>query len=330
MECPYCGVESNDPSDFTEVPDKLGWWCECCDAFIPKESQKHRFIMLLEKKSFSDQCLDTYELNRSENGGFQKRLSPLRYPGGKSKVIETIYRVASNNGKMSIDKWVEPFCGGASVGLSLLEAKKCQHLVLNDLDYGIISLFRVILDDPDSLKEKILKAVPNKDEYFMQQQKIKSHYDDLTPLDAAFAILYVNRLSFSGIVKANPQPNFERWCPNTLCKRIDKIHAMRNAITVENKNAVDIIEEFYWSKENVLFIDPPYYKKGKSLYTHYYDDEQHLELICLMESLYHGMPGATLVATYDDVENIREMLRSPVFFEPQIIEWPRVYSIISK
>lgn len=35
----------------------------------------------------------------------------------------------------------------------------------------------------------------------MQQQKIKSHYDHLTPLDAAFAILYVNRLSFSGIVK---------------------------------------------------------------------------------------------------------------------------------
>ncbi|WPK69272.1 hypothetical protein EUCA11A_34600 [Eubacterium callanderi] len=82
--------------------------------------------MLLEKKSFTD--LDACELKLSKKYKFQKRPSSLRYPGGKSKVIETIYRVAANNEKMSINKWVEHICGEASVGLSLLEAKKCKNL----------------------------------------------------------------------------------------------------------------------------------------------------------------------------------------------------------
>lgn len=43
MLCPYCGIESSDPSDFIEVSGKIGWWCECCDAFIPKEPQNIGF-----------------------------------------------------------------------------------------------------------------------------------------------------------------------------------------------------------------------------------------------------------------------------------------------
>lgn len=60
-----------------------GWWCADCDSYNYWDSSKHdeaRFTVILEDKNIQEQHIKS-------NNNFKKQLSPLRYPGGKSKLI---------------------------------------------------------------------------------------------------------------------------------------------------------------------------------------------------------------------------------------------------
>lgn len=236
---------------------------------------------------------------------FNKRLSPLRYPGGKSKFIPYLYNKMDHNKSI----FVEPFCGGSSVGLSLLDAGVIKKLILNDLDYGVYSLFHTICNNPRLLIEKISEYVPTRKSFFQLRNLIQTDYKNCSEEDAAFALLIVNRLAFSGICKANPKGNLtERYNPEQLIKRIQKISSLRDNITVLNYMANDVILEYYWDPDITLFVDPPYYEKGKQLYNKYFTDKDHIELAYYINGLFCGYPGAAdIFLTYDNDEYIKNI-----------------------
>lgn len=64
-----------------------GFWCELCDGYtyIDEDAQKHCFTLVLENKHA--QPINTKHLNYN----FSKRLSPYRYPGGKTRIIDYLY-----------------------------------------------------------------------------------------------------------------------------------------------------------------------------------------------------------------------------------------------
>jgi len=59
--------------------------------------------------------------------------SPLRYPGGKWRIVAFFERVFQLNG-LSRTQYVEPYAGGASLALSLLFREQVSEIHLNDLD----------------------------------------------------------------------------------------------------------------------------------------------------------------------------------------------------
>lgn len=148
-----------------------------------------------------EDSLEGNNINYTSDISFKKHLSPLRYPGGKSKLIEYIYSKLNPN---NTDTFVEPFAGGASVGLSLLETGVIDNLILNDVDFGIYSLFYIIKDEPSKLINIINNYTPSHSDYFKCQKIIKSNYKGCNEFKAAWSLLLVNRLAYSGIYKANP------------------------------------------------------------------------------------------------------------------------------
>ncbi|MCV9951771.1 hypothetical protein [Paenibacillus polymyxa] len=74
--------------------------------------------------------------------------------------------------------------------------------------------------------------------------------------EAAWSLLLVNRLAFSGIYRANPLGGMRgdpkillsRWNPDDLCKRINTIHSMSARFTVQNRDALEFIEDQFWYK----------------------------------------------------------------------------------
>ncbi|MDD1505393.1 DNA adenine methylase [Lysinibacillus sp. CNPSo 3705] len=123
---------------------------------------------------------------------------------------------------------------GKRVGAGAIE-----ELHLNDLDYGIYSLWWTILHMSAELIYRINNTQPSREQYFKAQQNIKQGFKGMDMLDAAWDTLIVNRLAYSGISKANPlggkngsqKQLLARWSPQSLTKRITCIANMADKIT---------------------------------------------------------------------------------------------------
>lgn len=263
--CSYCGFSSDSLEDFEEdFQYHQGFWCPLCDGFTyyDKNKDKRSYTVLLEYKEYIDARKIRSKIH------LKKQVSPLRYPGGKSKILDLLLLYLHEEKKTFVDV----YCGGGSVGLSLLLSGIVEHLVMNDLDKGIYALFYVILTAPEMLIEKIKTITPDRNLFFEYQQMIKKNYEGYSKLERAFGFLVVNRLAFSGIWNANPTSNLlQRWNPNVLEKRIWNIWEKREQITLLNEDALKVIEEYCWDETCTIFIDPPYYIAWeKKLYHHCY------------------------------------------------------------
>lgn len=312
--CSYCSNEgTSTDGSFDMSSNGKGMWCDCCDMFtyLNPNQEKHSFICIAEDKSTIQDKVDPTRK-------FMKQLSPFRYPGGKSKFIDYLYtQLRPGHTK----RLYSPFTGGGSFELAMLEAGVVEELHLNDLDYGVFSLYYTILNDPLSLIHKIESITPTHDLYFHAQSVASEGYIGILSDEAAWLALVLNRLAFSGIPKANPlggrtgteESLLSRWNTTTLIKRIQWIHSQRDKIQVSCLPASLFIENAYWDEQATLFIDPPYIEKGKALYTCYFTQQDHYELATQLDLLHLGMPGADILLTYDAHELLYRMYEAPDF-----------------
>lgn len=310
--CQWCGAEG--PSDEFEMDTSTGegFWCPDCDGytfFDDEKNKRRRVLLLLERdgdESAPSPVSETVSAYR-----FSKRLSPFRYPGAKSRIIDYVAEQMQDEHK---DTFIEVFAGGASVGLALLDAGFIRKLILNDTDRGVFSFWYTVIHSPESLISRIRYATLNA-AVFQSCQFMLQNPKGASMADLAWAQLVCNRLSFSGIVKAGMLggkngglgANLARWNPAELTRRIERIYEMREAIIVTDTDAVELIEQSaYWEPNATLFVDPPYVKAGKQLYLRYFEEEDHLQLAWMISTLYKGIPGADIIITYDDCPLIRE------------------------
>jgi len=303
--CRWCGS--------TEYDDTCedGFWCADCDGFTywDEQSDKRRLLLMLEDKHGqpSRSIIPKTKL--------RKRLSPLRYPGGKSKVIDQIYSYLNYE---QLDTFVELFAGGASLGLSLLDAGIIQKLVLNDLDHNVANFWQVIVEKPDRLCSLIKRTTPTMEDYVQAKKTLSDTPVILNSCSVTFAFFFllVNRLSYGGIATANPicgkngsdEALLQRWNPDALIDRIQRIKSMRSQITVRNEDAISLLlnEVGWYPEKTTVFIDPPYVKAGRLLYKKTFEG-QHEDLADGVLSFYRSWPGPDLILTYDDCAYIRDL-----------------------
>ncbi|CAI9386647.1 MULTISPECIES: DNA adenine methylase [Bacillaceae] len=307
-KCQYCYNE--EVEDLTFNKDKTGYWCEVCDGFtLINQMDKGRYLLILEESSGKNEPIPS-------SIKFKKRLSPLRYPGGKSKMVNYIYNQLDNK---KMNHFVSPYTGGGSVEFALLEAGVINHLHINDKDFGVYALYWVIFNMPFALTERLKTYTPSHEDFYKAQLTIKKDFDKINIVEAAWNTLIVNRLAYSGIFNANPlggkkgtpQQLTSRWNPDELIRRIEKLHSFSDQVTISNQDACEMIEESYWWDQTTIFIDPPYVNKASSLYRCYYKEEDHIKLNCLLDNLYHGFDGADLIITYDNNEWLESLYLYP-------------------
>lgn len=131
-KCEYCGYDGD---GFEE--GEFGFWCPDCQGFLYKEGKEDysQTDIILEKPVSDHRPI----IQKSK---LKKQLSPLRYPGGKSKMIDHLLPYLKGK-----KYFVEAFCGGASFGLSLLESGMIEKLILNDLDPNVYAFWNIVCSD---------------------------------------------------------------------------------------------------------------------------------------------------------------------------------------
>ena len=288
LACHWCGI-TGPASEFDIYPSPSGFWCPECEGFTymdETERKKHRFLLLLEDKGVADA-----QSIPSPLPCLKKRLSPLRYPGGKSKLIDYLYSMLSHD---QLDTFVEVFAGGASLGLALLDAGIIKRLILNDRDPGVYALWKTIAECPQELTGRLQSAVPT--------------HCDLSDAKATLALQEDPTAELAWSFLLAKAALTARWNPKTLTERIARIHSMRDRIEIYNMDACEFLEtEGYWYNKATIFVDPPYWEKGKALYTHYYEEKDHMELAEMLQNMYMSFPEPDIIVTYDNHPRIREL-----------------------
>lgn len=123
--------------------------------------------------------------------------TPLRYPGGKQRISPFIEEIIKEN-DINECHYVEPYAGGAGVGIQLLLANKVKDIHLNDSDFGIYSFWHSVINKPEELCRMISSASMTVDEWRKRKEIVKK-CDKRRILEIGFSVFYLNRCNRSDL-----------------------------------------------------------------------------------------------------------------------------------
>ena len=133
----------------------------------------------------------------------RKIASPLRYPGGKSKISSFIEDVILLNNLEGCTLY-EMYAGGAGASLKLLLSGICDGIVLNDLDHHIYAFWDCVLNRTEELIELIHDAEITIENWYTQR-RVYENFEAHDTLEVGFSTFFLNRTNRSGILyKAGP------------------------------------------------------------------------------------------------------------------------------
>lgn len=242
-------------------------------------------------------------------------LSPLRYPGGKSKVADFVQCLIKENALLD-GTYVEPYVGGGSVALSLLFNEYVSDIYINDKDISIYAFWYSVLNNTDALC-RLIKDTSIDVETWFKQKELQNNKEngDIDLLDLGFSTFFLNRTNRSGILKAGIIGGYAqtghykidaRFNKDDLIKRIQRIADYAERIHLTNDDAVVLVQRLKYElpcNTTLLYLDPPYYVKGKGLYLNYYNDTDHQNIADAIGE----MVNYKWIVSYDNVPFIAHL-----------------------
>jgi len=234
--------------------------------------------------------------------------SPFRYPGGKTWLVPSI-RNWLHSRSQKPKHFIEPFCGGAIVGLTVAFEQLAENVILVELDEDVAAVWKTILgEDAEWLALRILNFNVTLEKV---QDELRKETNSIR--EAAFQTILKNRTYHGGILAPgsglikygeNGKGISSRWYPETLARRIRDITGLRDRICFIEGDGIEVIDRFSNEAHASFFIDPPYTAAGKMagrrLYKHHELDH---ELLFRKVSLVKG----DVVLTYDNTTVIKEL-----------------------
>lgn len=242
--------------------------------------------------------------------------TPLRYPGGKAAFAPVISSIMRSN-DLEGGQYLEPYAGGAGVALDLLFSGLASHIHINDIDPAVHAFWLSVVADPDGLL-KLLRDTPVTMDEWVKWRDIVRGVVNAPPTETGFATLFLNRTNRSGILKGGVIGGLAqtgaykldaRYKKDVLTKRIEMIAQQAERITVYCEDALALIRRApsILGTKGLIYLDPPYFVKGKGLYRNYYSPSDHQGIADELQSSAFQVPW---VVSYDDAPEIRAMYQA--------------------
>lgn len=219
--------------------------------------------------------------------------SPLKWPGGKKRVLHHIRAILPRKGKTRL---VEPFVGGGSVFLNL----DFDEYLLCDTNSDLISLFKAV-------KKASLKFEKDARHYFTEENNTPEQYYKLReefnctddPYHRAILFLYLNRHGYNGLCRYNKSGGYnvpfgrykKPYFPELEIEHLSHKLKKTDFIVGDFEQAFDCLEA-----GDVVYCDPPYSPiNHTSNFTAYsgtgFSDEDQKRLVqCALKARAEGTP----------------------------------------
>ena len=255
--------------------------------------------------------------------------SPLRYPGGKSLMTNFFVDLFLRNGLREI-VYAEPYAGGAGAAINLLLDGHVNEIIINDANIGIYSFWNALVNESERFIQTIKTIPVTLTEWYTQRDILQK--STKPSFELGIATFFMSRTNRSGVIfggaiggsTEEKQNNAKykidcRFNKQDLIQRLKIIAENKRRIKVTNEDALAFLRQI---DDNIfVYLDPPYYVKGKSLYMNHYTDKDHKGLASFLQNEAHF----NWVLSYDDVPQIREM-----YMNSDLYRFPLKYTVSKK
>lgn len=228
----------------------------------------------------------------------------LKWVGGKTQLMdEIINHLPSEEKRNNITTYVEPFIGGASVMINLLQYfPNLQKVIIADYNKELINLYNIIKTYPDLLIKSIrticwdyTKEDNDPEKFFYNIREVyngikNTNYNiDLTvSVQMATYFIFLNKTCYNGLYRENQKGGFNvPWNKNK--EPFISSQDITELSELFNKYNVQIIHQSYndtlkdIDANTFVYMDPPYRPINKtSAFTSYtksgFNDNNQIEL----------------------------------------------------
>jgi DNA adenine methylase len=241
--------------------------------------------------------------------------TPLRYPGGKARFAPFVAEVMQLNG-LTGGHYLEPYAGGAGVAMALLLLGHASHVHINDLDPAVNAFWVAVTQHPEELLRLLHDTPVNMEQWFHWRSVMQGEIEG-SIVERGFATLFINRTNRSGILKAGviggkdqtgPYKIDARFKKVKLAGRIERIAERAENISVYCEDALGLLGRCHelMPEKSLIYLDPPYYVKGRGLYRNFYD---HWDHVAIAKALRPQSFRHRWLVSYDNAPEIRNMYK---------------------
>ncbi len=237
--------------------------------------------------------------------------SPLRYPGGKALMTSFLVDLFRANNMHHIT-YAEPYAGGAGAAINLLLSNVVDRILINDANIGVYSFWYYLTTEPERFIQNVIAIPVTLEQWHIEHQIVSTATEP--SLELGVATFFLSRTNRSGVISAGPiggsssekQKNATykidcRFNKENLVARLRQIAERADRVFVTNLDAIDFLRGL--EPNAFVYLDPPYYVKGKCLYMNHYRHRDHEQLATFL--LYDAL--FKWVLSYDDVQEIRQL-----------------------
>lgn len=176
----------------------------------------------------------------------------LKWAGGKGQIID----VLKSNVPTKYNKYIEPFVGGGA----LFFAEDPHDAIIADSNAELINLYSVLASDVHSLINELKHYKYDKDMYYAVRAK---QPNDLSTVERAARMIYLNKTGFNGLYRVNQKGEFnvpfgKYKNPKILdSDNLIKASKQLQKATIINDDYVNVLNN-YAEEGDFIFLDPPY------------------------------------------------------------------------
>jgi DNA adenine methylase len=228
---------------------------------------------------------------------------PFSYFGGKSTLAPRIADMLPKH-----RHYIEPYAGSLAV---LLAKAPAPFETVNDLDGNLVNFWRVLREQPDDLARVCALTPHSRVEY----ATCRDTFDDphLTDLERARRTWVALTQGRGGTLRPTGWRHFQdprgtgSGMPAYLTAYVDRMRgaaARLGNVSLECRDALDVIADYGRHAENLIYADPPYLGSTRSSRQYLHELSHDDEHRALAETL-HACEAAVVLSGY----------RSPLYDE---------------
>jgi DNA adenine methylase len=210
-----------------------------------------------------------------------------------------------------IDRYYEPFVGGAAVFWALRSSMRFRSATIGDVNPELMHFYSTVRDHIDEFIVEVQKLAPRVGDSSFYYEVRSWRPDELDPIARAARFLFLNKTCFNGVYRVNRKGQFN--VPYGKVQAVFDYAAIHNAALVLRETKL-VLGDYQTVVGNppsgsVIYCDPPYWPSRPAGFTAYdqtvFGPDQHVELAAWARL--QASRGCTVLLSNHDLPDVRAL-----------------------